>query len=684
MLNDLEKSLTKASNLLTSGDVHNAFQLFKELFEDYPSDERVFAGLTKSMCVKGDSGAALKLVDEFLQKHPKSQTYAELYFIKGFAFEVRANWQEAVKCYETCIYFDPKHFEALYNQGNIFLELGRDSEAMTRYELAIQLNPTHSMLLNNAGIASVKLNRLESAVDFFELAVKSTPNFLEGMSNKAWTLLGIGRAQNALVEFLKLKEAASTQNLQSTVVDALKGSGLAQTELNKNADALISFNLAIDLDPNNPELLNNRGNIYKYLYQWDSAIADFRNAIGLKPDYPQAISNLGNVYKEMGRFKEALIHYQSAIDLQPGFATAHLNKALLLLGQGGFENGFEEYEWRWATPEYASQVLQTSKPMWEPFVNLQGTQFEQEKEQGQKYAPSQGYERVLVWNEQGVGDDIYFVRFLPLIKPCVKDLIVRVDARLVKLFRESYPTIKFISESESISDSDFDAHIPLGSLARWGRLNQMLDGVKSPRLAHALSQPYLHPKGIRNKTRNEFVIGISWKSLHPQSGAKRSLPLCELINHLSLDESSLDTLNTDRLLPLSQDGGPPNTISWVSLQYSDVRDEIKNTLERTGISVGEIKDLNAEQDLYGLAQLISGCDLVISIDNTTAHLAAALGVKTWVVVPLTSDWRWQVVEDSQYGYSSAKIYRQTSFNEWAEPLDRMALDLRGMLCLIGK
>ena len=96
MLNDLEKSLTKASNLLTSGDVHNAFQLFKELFEDYPSDERVFAGLTKSMCVKGDSGAALKLVDEFLKKHPKSQTYAELYFIKGFAFEVRANWQQAV------------------------------------------------------------------------------------------------------------------------------------------------------------------------------------------------------------------------------------------------------------------------------------------------------------------------------------------------------------------------------------------------------------------------------------------------------------------------------------------------------------------------------------------------------------------------------------------------------------
>ena len=680
MSSDIDSTLSKAAQLLHDGEVGNAFALYESLLLDHPSDLRVIIGVAKSLCAKGEIDEAGEFIDECFEKFAHASTSATLNFLKGFTFEVKGLWQEAIKCYEACIYFDPKHFDALYNQGNIFLELGRYSEAMTRYEFATELIPTHSRLLNNAGIASVKLGQFAKGVAFFEASLNATPKFVEAVTNKAWTLLTMGLANEALEQFKELLELGQELNLQLTVSDAHKGCGIAYVELLKNSEALVSFTKAIQLDPNNPELLNNRGNVYKYLCQWESAIADLRQAIELQNDYAQARSNLGNVYKEMGEFEQALDEYQNAIQLQPGFAQAHLNKALLLLGQGQFDSGFQEYEWRWATPEYSAQVLQTSKPMWEIdktlFDTLNGTSGVEPISApiSASVALETSTLRLLVWNEQGVGDDIYFVRFLPLIMQFVGRLIVRVDERLVPIFAHSFPGIHFVAENKQLSENEFDVHIPIASLARWGQLflaqGSKISKFKSPPNSF-LATSYLacppKPGGETNEiielkqSQNEFVIGISWKSLHPQSGTKRSLALEEFIQQLQSPEGSIKTIN------------------WVSLQYSEVSTEIKDAAVKTGVQVRAIEHLDAEHDLDEMARVMSACDLVISIDNTTAHMSAALGVKTWVLLPFTSDWRWQVVRDPVYGYSSARTFRQTDFNQWSAPLAEMADELEKLL-----
>ena len=694
MSGTLDSNLTSAQELFEASRVEEALALYSQLFANHSGDQRVCVGFAKALCAVGDAKQALIVLDAYAKDNPNYSTSAELYFAKGLAHELQKQWQEAIKCYETSIYFDPTGFEALYNQGNIFLELGKYNDALMRYESAAKLNPSHAQLLNNAGIASVNSTRFDLGIDYFDAAIKAQPDFFEAQKNKAWTLLSAGQAHSAMEEFARLIAVGHEQSNVSLVIDAYKGTGLAQVELGENKQALESFNAAIELQSNDPELFNNRGNVYKYLNEWDMAIADFERSLALKSRYHLAHSNLGNVYKERGQFDQALKHYQLAIDCEPAFAQAHLNKALLLLGAGRFDLGLQEYEWRWATPEYAHQVLKTSKPLWDVRERVEQllaitptpvpTHVPAPAQTVQAHAKTP---RLLVWNEKGVGDDIYFARFLPLVRSLVEKLIVRVEPRLVQLFRRSFANIDFIAEGEFVNEDAYDAHIPMGSLAQLGSV--FASGkCPSPDLSHApLAQPYLsceegESKGLRGVLNlknqillaGELVVGLSWRSLHPQSGAKRSLALRDLITGLQRSQSPASGLNSS-----AQSAKKLKTIKWINLQYSDVSQELEDTAAELGVRIETVKDLDVEHDLASTAHLIRSCDLVISIDNTTAHMAAALGVKTWVLVPFTSDWRWQVVSDRVYGYARAQTYRQTVINDWDQPLAQMAIDLFKLL-----
>ena len=684
MPSDLGSDLARAAHLLASAQIEEALALYRDLFGRYPNELSVLLGLAKVLCAKGDTNQALTFLQAYSKTQSQPSTSAELYFLKGFALESKADWQEAIKCYETCIYFDPSHFNALFNQGNVFLELGRYNEALVRYNLAAQLDTKHPQLLSNAGIACVKLGDLEAALTYFDKAIQAVPHFVQAVANKAVTLLEMGRARDALDQFTQLLSLGREQNLLTTTSQALRGRGLAQVELQRNEDALESFSQAIEIDPHNAELLNNRGNVYKYLGHWDKATADFEQALVYRADYAQARSNLGNVYQDRGLFDEAFREYQRAIQLEPSFAQGHLNMALLMLGEGKFESGFQEYEWRWATPEYAVQVLHTSQPLWEPPL-LGGGALPAPSIDSSSPKPL----RLLVWNEQGVGDDVYFARFLPMIPllaSFVQKVIVRIDARLIPVFSYSFPNIEFISEAAQLTDQNFDAHVPIGSLAKWSKFQGAVKTAGylrcEPGRVTELRRSLIAELSVRDPHNSQsegtpftdFVIGISWKSLNPKSGAKRSLALSELMEQvqrkinfgLEADPSALNALRTKR-------------IRWLSLQYSDVAEEINHAEDHCGVHVHSMKSLDTEHDLDRLSQVICGCDLVISIDNTTAHMAGALGVKTWVVLPFTSDWRWQVVQDPVYGYASAVSFRQAVPSEWAAPLAQVGAELCQLL-----
>jgi tetratricopeptide (TPR) repeat protein len=686
---DLHQLLENASLLIESGNWHEAKSIYEQLYPYYPGNRLLCISMARAHCATGDFAQATEFVNHCFSEYPDTKQWAELYFYKGYALEQTGALEDALRAYEVCVYFDPLHYEALVNQGNIYLDLTKYEQAFARFEIASQVRSDEARIYNNAGIAKVHLSHLEDAVGLFDkgiaicrawldsnqsLSAENAPHFaqttllLQILTNKAWALHGGGKAHEALACFRQslnlvqglIRHSGISFDYESTLADIYKGVGLSELGLNEPLEALNSFSKGLLANPNHAELLNNRGNVYKYLERFEEAIADFNQALVVQNDYALAHSNLGNVYTELGDIKCALACYNTAVQLQPTLAQAHLNKALILLSRGEFSKGFEEYEWRWATPEYSTQALQTDKHLWE--WDKPGEQrFDSDLD-----IISPNPVRLLVWNEQGVGDDIYFVRFLKFIQEQatqVNQLIVRVDKRLIPLLSRSFEGVVFVPETNGLEQFDYDQHVPMGSLAKYASIL-----MESAQVSLDLSAGYLRCEDKRvNDLRDQLfaainrrvdsahmVIGLSWRSHHRLSGAKRSIPLEMLI------QSMVSTLAPSF-------GGKQallERLSFVSLQHAPNTSETQELFARSGVRVHEMAGLDLEDDLDSTAALIKACDVVISIDNSTAHLSASLGAKTLVLAPLSCDWRWQVSQDQVFGYPNAVVFRQRVRGRW--------------------
>ncbi|MDC3193517.1 hypothetical protein OAU31_03775, partial [Alphaproteobacteria bacterium] len=261
---------------------------------------------------------------------------------------------------------------------------------------------------------------------------------------------------------------------------------------------------------------------------------------------------------------------------------------------------------------------------------------------------------VLVWAEQGIGDEIMFASLIPELHAKCAKLIVQCDPRLIPLFKRSFPKdIEFYDKNDLVTESLYEFHIPMGSLASILRpsIESFTKGAK----------PYLFCKNeqaleLRKRitgNKDNTLIGISWSS-------KSTTPAARHRNILLADIARL--LNK-----------PGTTL--VSLQYGDISDEIADLKKNHNIDVIEVSDVDIYNDIDGLSALISACDHVVSIDNATVHLAGALGADTHVLLPANQDWRWGLESSQSYWYETLKLYRQEKMGEWSQTLKNLEMTL---------
>jgi len=265
--------------------------------------------------------------------------------------------------------------------------------------------------------------------------------------------------------------------------------------------------------------------------------------------------------------------------------------------------------------------LETSKPLWNPSMR----------------------QRVFLWGEQGLGDEIMFASLILDIHSSSSKLIVQTDPRLVDLFKRSFPdSIEFRSRDEIVSETEYDAHLPLGSAPLHFR--QTLESFKG-RSEGWLSACSTRANILRSELLcddSEVLIGISWHTTAHRNGAKnRLIPLNQIAQMLQAPKVRL-----------------------VSLQYGDFVNEIKKLSTDYGIKVAQVTEIDNMNDVDGLAALISACDRIVSIDNTTVHLAGALGKETNVLLPFACEWRWGQGSQDSYWYDSMQLHRQVKIGDW--------------------
>lgn len=407
--------------------------------------------------------------------------------------------------------------------------------------------------------------------------------------------------------------SASTQNALAQALQLLQHGQLEQAER-------IYSNILFQ-EPQLAEAHNGQGLVRMLRRDFHAAAASFEQAFSLRPDNAMFCNNRGIALHQLAKFDDAIAAHEQAITLNPDWPIPHVNLALLLLLKGDYPRGFSEHEWRLKVPGLRTRPQAFTQPRWDG-------------------SPLDG-KRILIHPEQGFGDSIQFIRFLPQVAARGGEIVLAAPPECRELF-QSLPHVSLIVSSGDPLP-EFSVHCPLLSVSHV--LGTTLQSVPN-------GIPYLKVASDRiarfaprfSGTEQPRRIGLVWAGSGGH-GADRERSV------------SLETLSDLLHVP---------DIAWISLQKGSTTPVMPPLYDWTN-------DLNDFSDTAGL---IHHLDLIITIDSAVAHLAAAMGKPVWILIPHIPDWRWMLDREDSPWYPNVQLFRQPTAGDWKTPIDRIIAELR--------
>ena len=530
----------------------------------------------------------------------------------GNILRARDRSAEAITCYERALALAPGSVDTLYNLGNTYQDLGQPERAIGHFERALGIRPDAVELHNNLGSTLQDLGRLDEAIACYRKVLALRPDAVETLDNLAGAL----RAQEQLDAAQACYERALA--LRPNRVESHVGLGVILRDQGRLEDAVARYERALELVPDHPEARNNLGVALVDLGRREEAITHHKKALALQPDRAELHYNFGSALQREGLYSEALACYGRALALKPDYAQAHLNRSLALLLTGELDEGWEEYEWRFAVARYDRKFDQ---PLWS------GTPL--------------GGRSILVHAEQGFGDALQFVRYIPAVAERGGRVVLEVPASLVRLAH----TVAGASEVVAAGDPlpAFDCHCPLLSLPRVFKTNLATIPNAVPYLGVPAEASPAWAERI--PTTPGLKVGIVWAGTTVGAIDLRSLqPLWDL------------------------DG-----VSWFSLQVGDRSADISSL---GGVKIADLSPWLA--DFAETAAAVCRLDLVISVDTSVAHLAGALGRPTWLLLRYPPEWRWLLDREDSPWYPTARLFRQRKEGDWPGVAREVAATLAQM------
>jgi tetratricopeptide (TPR) repeat protein len=500
--------------------------------------------------------------------------------------------------------------------GNALGNLGRFGEAAACYQQALRLQPDSAEAHNNLGTVLQQQQQLTAAIAHYQEALRLHPHYAEAHFNLGRVLQVQGEYATAMAHY---QEAV---RLQPTFADAHNNLGTVLLEYGDYTKAMAHFQEALRLQPHYAEAHINLSVALKEQGRLTDAITHYQEALRLQPNCADTHYNFGNVLQEQGALDAAIAAYQEAIRLQPDHVEAHWNLGLTLLLAGRLRTGWPEYEWRFrrAGVPYPSMP----QPRWggAPFHD----------------------KTLLVWTEQGYGDTLLFVRYLPMVKARGGRVVLACQPELERLLQDCVEVDGLLPcQPEKIAATQFDLHIPLLSLP--GLFETTLDTIP-------VDVPYITPDPaltrqwqIRLGQENQFRIGLVWAG-NPQHPNDRNRS-CQLS-----DFAPLATLPNVALFSLQKGSAAAQAMALPK-----------------GIPLTDLG--SALHDFAETAAVIANLDLVITVDTAVAHLAGAMGKPVWTLLPFVPDWRWMRERDESPWYPSMRLWRQSTPGDWATVCQRV-------------
>ncbi len=395
--------------------------------------------------------------------------------------------------------------------------------------------------------------------------------------------------------------------------------------------AMAGFRRATDLKPDYVEALNGLAIGLQKQGNPAEAIETFERALRINPQFAEAHNNLGNLYHREGRPEDAMASFRRAIKIAPDYAEAHRNYSQVLLLAGRLDEGWPESRWRWKCKDFPSEKRAFPQAPWSG-------------------EPVNG-KKVLVWGEQGVGDEVHFAAMVGDLMEAGADVVLESDPRLVPLFGRSFPGAHCVPRetppAPATNSQDIDFQAPSGNLGAWLRP----DLESFPDQASYLVADQDRTGGLRSKYldgEKETLVGIAWISKNPEVGKEKSMLL-------------------EDWRRLAEIPG----IKFIDLQYGDTGEERAAFEKDTGVAILHDDSIDQMADLDAFAAQVAAMDLVVSVSNTTVHIAGALGVPTWVLLNAVALPVWMLDRDDSPWYPSLRLFRQAEAGDWADVIERV-------------
>ncbi len=674
-------ALQSAFSQHLSGNLKEAEKSYQNILKREPKNHEAMHLLGMVSYHRGKKKQAIKLIKNAISLNPSTPAYHNNL---GEVYRSQHRYDDAIECYTRAINLDKNYINAYNNLGNVYYEQNDFDKAFAHYKHVVNIDPNHIEAYYNLGILSENLNKIENAESFYRTVLSKEPSHIDAnyklgilLSDQNrpseaesffYTILNIepnnwdakialglclfvqNKTEQAIDIYHKalnlkpdhipslvylarlyyrIRKFDNTINLcnkilslNSQSIEALNLLGLIAAQ-DKNTNLAISYyKKAIEIDPSYYYTYNNIACALEELEEYDDAIKYFTKAINYAPDFVEPYNNLGSVYFKIGNKEKAISFLNKALEIDPSYPDPKWNLSLIKLKEGQLSDGWELYEYRMKTRKILVRTL--PYPMWDG-SSLQN-------------------KNILVYSEQGIGDEIMFMSCLPdLVNENPRKIIIECSTRLVPLVKRSFPYSVVIdtanhshSSYKSSKDINVDYQIPLGSLPKFYR----------KKLTDFHGKPYLNPAQEQIELWRDrykvlgpgLKVGISWRS-------------GSLINAKSTTiEQWITLLKCDA--------------HFINLQYGDSTEELRNLQDKYGIHVYDWDDVDPLKNIDFQASQIAALDLVISIDNATVQIAGAVGIETWVLLSHISEWRWMSGKDSCPWFHNMKLFRQDNPNDW--------------------
>ena len=541
------------------------------------------------------------------------------------------------------IEIDPKYASAFSNIGAVLCIQNKNIEARPYLENARSLDPNNASVHNNLGLSCKKTIE---AIEHFERAIALKPDFAEAYGNLGSELCAQEDYQGAILIFQKALK------LDPNFANAYVNLSIALNGIDKPQEALEQIHKGISLGlqvQDKPNAYFNMARSYELLSRFDDAINGYQKILSLDSKHLNAMSNLAKIFHETEqRVTEAIKLYEDALELDPDDHLIHNNLGYALLDVGSLERGWKSIDSRWRSCK-KNHKRPFSQPWWDG-SDLTG-------------------KTILVWGEQGIGDEILFANTFPDVVAASKHCIIECEPRLVPLFSRSFPKAEIIGRS-GLRDEytfqppinvrtlqpDIDWQIPAGNLPIWFRPTT----ASFPRVAflQANQERVSFWKKRIEAAGNGLRVGIAWRSMNR-------------------------SLERDRVYTELMQWGPILTIpgiTFVNLQYDDCHAEIEEARKNFGIVIHEWADIDLMNDLDDAAALTSACDLVISAATASCMISGSVGVPTWRLTTF-ADWTYLGETDSSPFFQEMRAFRKTLEMSWDDVIEMVSTELRGMTLL---